>query len=79
MHRIVEGISHTEIIIQIFLEASVVTHACNPSLRRLRQEDWEFKTSQCYKVRPCLKTNKDILINCDVMAYLLLYILHNKI
>jgi hypothetical protein len=29
-----------------------------PALRRLRQEDWEFKANLAYIGRPCLKTKE---------------------
>jgi hypothetical protein len=31
-----------------------------PALGRLRQEDWEFKTTLAYIARPCLKRKKNL-------------------
>jgi hypothetical protein len=33
----------------------VVLYTCNPSTKRLRQEDHKFKASLGYMVKPCLK------------------------
>jgi hypothetical protein len=36
----------------------IMGHACNPALRRLSKEDYQFEASWSYIVRPCLKTVK---------------------
>jgi hypothetical protein len=38
----------------------MMVHACNsPALRRLMQENLEFKASLSYIARPCLNNNDD--------------------
>jgi hypothetical protein len=36
-----------------------MVHTCNPSTRRLRQEDLKFEACLNYKVRPSLKKEKE--------------------
>lgn len=38
--------------------SGVVVQACNPSFGRLQEEDWEFKSSLCYK-SPYLNTKEN--------------------
>jgi hypothetical protein len=40
------------------LQSGVVVHSCNPALRKLRQEEYEFKASLGYLVGPHLKERK---------------------
>jgi hypothetical protein len=54
----------------------VVVHICNPSIQRLRQEDWEFKASPGYIERSCLKQSNKILKEKGVSLYQILKHLH---
>lgn len=44
--------------IKDMLSPGLVVYTCRPALRRLRQEDPEFKTNTGYTARPCLKMGK---------------------
>jgi hypothetical protein len=37
----------------------MVVHTCNLSIQEVRLEDYKFKTSLNYMVKPCLKKKKE--------------------